>query len=136
MPKLIPVPDEVSKPFWDACNERRLIVQNCKACNRMQYPPEKTCAQCGSDANLEWREVNGLGRINGYCVMHDSRIKRLQEDQPFNIAVIELEDDPAIKFLSHLPGTPVDEVPVEARVEVVFEEVAPGRLVHEWKVVG
>jgi hypothetical protein len=24
MPKVIPVPDAVSKPFWDAVNERRL----------------------------------------------------------------------------------------------------------------
>ena len=29
MPKVIPVPDELSKPFWDAVNEKRLVVQNC-----------------------------------------------------------------------------------------------------------
>ena len=135
MPKPIPVPDEVSKPFWDACNERRLFVQNCTACNRMQYPPQQTCAACGSDHTMEWREVSGRGKIHGYCVMHDSRLRLLQADQPFNIAVIELEDDPAIKFLSHLPGTAPDEVPVGARVQVEFQEVAPGRLVHEWRVV-
>src|SRR6266581_3137272 len=54
MPKPIPVPDEVSKPFWDACNERRLIVQN--------------CAACSSAAHLEWRAVSGRGRINGLGV--------------------------------------------------------------------
>ena len=47
----------------------------------------------------------------------------------------ELGEDPAIKFLSSLPGTPVDEVPVGARVEVDFQEVAPGQLIHEWRVV-
>ena len=29
-----------------------------------------------------------------------------------------------------------DEVPVGAAVEVMFEEVAPGQLIHEWRVVG
>jgi uncharacterized OB-fold protein len=135
MPKPIPVPDEVSKPFWDACNERRLIVQNCAACDRLQYPPQATCAACGSSAQLEWREVSGRGRINGYCVMYDTRIVPLQADQPFNIAVIELEEDPAIKFLSSLPGTPLDEVPVGAAVAVEFQEVAPGQLIHEWRVI-
>lgn len=135
MSKQIPVPDALSQPFWDAVNAKRLVVQNCTACNRKQYPPEPKCAQCGSDANLEWREVNGRGKIHGYCVMHDSRIKVLQADQPFNIAVIELEEDPDIKFLSHLPGTPVDNVPIGAAVQVHFEELAPGRLIHEWKVV-
>ena len=135
MPKPIPVPDEVSKPFWDACNERRLIVQNCTACDRLQYPPQAACAACGSAAHLEWREVSGRGRINGYSVMYQSRVVPLQADQPFNIAVIELEEDPAIKFLSSLPGTPLEEVPVGAKVEVEFQEVEPGQLIHEWRVV-
>jgi uncharacterized OB-fold protein len=135
VPKPIPVPDEVSKPFWDACNERRLIVQNCTSCNRLQYPPQAACPACGSGANLEWCEVSGRGRINGYSVMYQSRVVPLQADQPFNIAVIELEEDPAIKFLSSLPGTPLEEVPVGARVQVDFQEVGPGQLIHEWRVV-
>ena len=135
MPKQAPVPDEVSKPFWDACNERRLIVQNCTVCNRMQYPPEQTCSECGSKDNLEWSEVSGRGKIGGYCTMYDSRIRLLQADQPFNIAVIELEEDPDIKMLSHLPGVPVDQVPMGASVQVEFQEVGPGQLIHEWRVV-
>lgn len=135
MPKPIPQPDALSKPFWDAVNERRLIIQNCTACKRLQYPPEQRCANCGSADNLEWREVRGRGKIDGYAVVHDSRFRQLQADQPYNLAIINLEEDPDIKFYSHLPGTPVDGVPVGANVEVVFEVVAPGQLIHEWRVV-
>ena len=67
--------------------------------------------------------------------MYDSRIRLLQADQPFNIAVIELEEDPDIKMLSHLPGVPVDQVPMGASVQVEFQEVGPGQLIHEWRVV-
>jgi uncharacterized OB-fold protein len=67
--------------------------------------------------------------------MYQSRVVPLQADQPFNIAVIELEEDPAIKFLSSLPGTPLDEVPVGAAVQVDFQEVGPGQLIHEWRVI-
>ena len=135
MPKPSPVPDELSKPFWDACNQRRLIMQTCTKCNRMQYPPEKTCDVCGSDENLEWCEVSGRGKIHGYCVMYDSRLELLQAEQPFNIAVIKLEENPEIKFFSHLPGTLPDEVPIGASVQVEFQETATGQLVHEWRVV-
>jgi 3-oxo-4,17-pregnadiene-20-carboxyl-CoA hydratase alpha subunit len=45
------VPDELTKPFWDAANEGRLVIQNCKACNRLQHPPAPTCDQCGSRAD-------------------------------------------------------------------------------------
>ena len=135
MPKLIPVPDEVSKPFWDACNERRLMLQNCTACNRLQHPPEAKCSECGSADHLEWREMSGRGKIISHCVVHDSRQLLRSPDQPFNIGVITLEEDPGINFLSNLPGTPVDEVPVGASVQVEYELVMPGQLIHEWRVM-
>ncbi len=53
------VPDELSKPFWDAANEGRLVIQNCKACDRLQHPPAPACSQCGSRDNLEWKEMSG-----------------------------------------------------------------------------
>ena len=87
MAKQSPIPDELSKPFWDACNEDRLVMQTCTACDRMQYPPDQTCYQCGSKDNLEWRQVSGRGKVHGYAVMHDCRIRTLQEDQPFNLGV-------------------------------------------------
>jgi hypothetical protein len=32
-------------------------------------------------------------------------------------------------------GTPPYQVPVGAAVEVTFEEVAPGQLIHEWRTI-
>ena len=135
MPKPIPIPDELSNPFWDAVNERRLMVQNCTACNTLQYPPRPACRDCGSD-NLDWREMSGRGHILSYMVVADGRLARTRPDQPFNLAVITLDEDPRINFYSNLPGVPVRQVPVGAPVEVTFEEVAPGQLIHEWKLVG
>jgi len=136
LPKQSPVPDELSKPFWDACNEGRLVVQNCKACSRLQHPPEKTCSECGSNENLEWRQVSGRGTIYSYGVMHDSRIRVLQADQPLNIALVQLEEDPGVLFYSHLPGTPADKVPVGKRVQLEFETTpGTGQKVPEWRVV-
>ena len=34
-----------------------------------------------------------------------------------------------------LPGTPPYPVPVGDAVEVTFEEVAPGQLIHEWRAI-
>ncbi|RLT35227.1 MAG: hypothetical protein DWI59_04405 [Chloroflexi bacterium] len=135
MPKPVPVPDELSKPFWDAVNEQRLVVQHCAACDRRQYPPERVCTECRSGDRLEWIPTSGRARIIGYTVMHDSRVRLLQADQPFNIAVVALEEDPAIRFFSHLPGTPADEVPVGATVEAIFPELSPTQRIHEWQVV-
>jgi len=136
MPKQSPVADEIDAPFWKACNEGRLVIQNCTACKRLQHPPQPQCDQCASADSLEWRSVSGRGTIYSYGVVYDSPIAALQPDQPYNVAVIELQEDPGIKMLSHLPGTPVDAVPIGAAVEVLFETTpGNGQKVPEWRVV-
>ncbi len=135
MPKPIPVPEPWNKPFWDACNEHRLVVQHCTSCDRLQYPPQQRCTACGSADHLGWKEVPGRGHILECMVIHDSRIRVLQPDQPLNFAVITLDADPGLNFLSNLPGTPVGRVPVGAPVEIVFEPTTAGQCIPEWRVV-
>ncbi|MEX2375822.1 MAG: OB-fold domain-containing protein [Dehalococcoidia bacterium] len=135
MPKQSPVPNDLDRPFWDACNEERLVIQYCSSCDRYQHPPEQKCAECGSD-QYDWREVAGTGTIYSYGVIYDTPIAVLQPDQPYNVAVIDLDDAPEINMMSHLPGTPVDEVPIGAKVKLIFETTpGNGQKVPEWQVV-
>ncbi len=136
MSKQIPVPNELGKPFWDAANEKKLVVQSCTSCGTLHYPPKQACDKCSSTAPLEWKEVKGQGHILEYFVIRDTRIRRLQADQPLNLAVITLDEEPGLNFLSNLPGTPVGEVPVGEAVEVLFEPVeGSDQLIPEWQVV-
>ena len=135
MPRQSPVPDAVDKPFWDAANEERLVIQHCDRCDRFQHPPEAVCYQCGSADNLKWQQINGSGTIYSYGVVYDTPIAALQMDQPYNVAVIDLDEAPGINVLSHLPGTPTDEVPIGAKVELIFQSTqATGQKVPEWRV--
>lgn len=134
MPKQSPVPDDIDRPFWDACNEERLIIQYCDACSRYQHPPQAACFACNS-TDLTWREVEGRGTIYSYGVVYDSPIASLQPDQPYNVAVIDVDAAPGINMMSHLPGTPADEVPIGAKVKLVFEATqATGQKVPEWQI--
>jgi hypothetical protein len=55
----------------------------------------------------------------------------------YNWALIALDDAPGIQMPSRLPGTPVDEVPLDATVEVVFQQTpVTGQKIPEWRVVG
>jgi len=136
LPKQSPVPNELTKPFWDACNEGRLVMQTCTTCDRIQYPPEPVCYQCKSTNNLEWREMSGRGTIYGFGVMYDSRIRIMQAGQPFPVALVQLEEDSDILMCANLPGTPPDDVPLGASVRVEFETTpTTGQKVPEWRVV-
>jgi len=134
VPYIIPVPDEVSQPFWDAVQERRLIVQKCSGCNTLQYPPRAACQDCNSTA-LTWVETSGKGHILTWGVLEDSHLPVRAADQPLNLAVVTLDEDPNINFYSNLPGTPVRQVKVGDAVEVTFVEAPDGSLIHEWKKI-
>ena len=137
MPKQSPIPDELDKPFYDACNEERLVVQYCTNCLRYQFPPQPECTRCGNNASVEWRQLSGRGRIISRVVVHDTPTSSLIPGQPFNVAAIALNEEPDVIMLSHLPGTPVDQVPIGAAVEVIFETTpATGQKVPEWRVIG
>jgi uncharacterized OB-fold protein len=137
MPRRSPIPNELDKPFLDACNEDRLEIQYCSACDRFQFPPTAACTGCGSADNFAWREVSGRGTIYSYGVVYDTPIASLQEDAPFNAAVIDLDECPGVNMMTYLPGTPVDEVPIGAAVDVVFvATAATGQKVPEWQVIG
>jgi hypothetical protein len=137
MAKQSPIPDALDKPFYDACNEERLVIQYCANCHRYQFPPRPACTRCGNNASVEWRQLSGRGRIISRVVVHDTPTSSLIPGQPFNVAAIALDEEPEVIMLSHLPGTPVDQVPVGAAVEVIFETTpATGQKVPEWRVVG
>ena len=128
-----PVANALTKPFWDACNERRLVLQNCTACDRLHFPPTQKCSKCGSD-KLVWKEVKGRGHIDVGFVIRDSRVKGFQPAQPLNFALITLDEDPGINFLSNLPGRAPGDVPQGAPVEVIFEQTSSGQFIPEWQV--
>lgn len=136
VPKQSPIPNELDAPFYTAANEERLVLQYCMTDDRWQYPPEPVCGRCGSADKLEWREVSGDGTVYSYAVIHDTPIVTLQADQPYNCAVVELNECPGILFLSHLPGTPLDAVIIGSPVELTFETTpATGQKVPEWRSV-
>jgi len=135
MPKLIPESDELSKPFWDAVNGKRLMLQHCGSCDKLQYPPKAACHVCGSAEHLGWKDVEGKGHVATFIVIEDGRLNRRMPDQPYNLAMVTLDEDPSINFYSNLPGVAPYDVPVGSAVEVVFEDVGPGQLIHEWQVV-
>jgi uncharacterized OB-fold protein len=136
MPKQSPIPDEVDAPFWAACNEDRLVLQFCGGCGRYQHPPSADCRQCGSTSSLGWRQVDGGGTIYSYTVVYDTPIALLQSETPFNVVTIDIDEAPGVNMVSHLPGTPVDRVPIGASVRLIFEVTeATGQKVPEWRVV-
>ena len=55
--------------------------------------------------------------VSTFIVIEDGRLNRRMPDQPYNLALITLDQDPSINFYSNLPGVPPYEVPLGAAVQ-------------------
>lgn len=125
----VPVPDEVSAPFWSAAGEHRLVVQRCLACQDLQYPPEFTCQRCHAD-DLSFSEVSGRGRVYSFATVDRAFHAGFADRLPYVVAMVELEEDPRVRLFTNIVDTDPGEVAVGMPVEVAFEAVADRTLVQ------
>lgn len=119
MPQPAMGPD--SRPFWEACNDHRLLVQRCADCGSHRSPPKPLCGSCGS-FECAWSESSGRGRVFTYTIVHHSPHPLSQDRLPYNIAVIELEDCDRVLLTSNVVNCPNDALYVDLPVEVVWED--------------
>ncbi|MGH8981135.1 MAG: Zn-ribbon domain-containing OB-fold protein [Acidimicrobiales bacterium] len=116
---VLPVPDELTAPYWDAAREHRLAVQRC-ACGRLAHPPVARCPACAGNV-FTWPETSGRGAVYAFTVVHHSVHPVSTGKTPYVIALVELEEGPRI--VTNIRGCAPEEVRVGMPVHVVFEDV-------------
>lgn len=121
-PRPVPAPDDVSGFFWEAAAEHRLVLQRCRSCRRVQYPPEICCVHCHSD-DFDLAELTGTGVLYSYAVVDRALHAGFVDKIPYVVAFVELDEQPGLRVLTNLvdvpPGT---ELACGMPVEVTFEE--------------
>jgi len=122
--------DPAARPFWDGTARGELLMQTCGDCGKMRMPPRPMCFACRSLA-VTWTEVSGRGRVWSFVVAHPPLLPAYAEHAPYNVVVVELEEDPALRLVGNLVASadgPIDGVdPATIRigepVQVVFAQV-------------
>ena len=132
-PKPIPVPDDLSRPFWDAARDHRLVLQRCASCGYYNHPPRLACDACLSQ-QLRFEPVSGRGTIYTFTVMHQRDVAGFESEAPFINLVVELAEQPRLLMVSNLPLAERDRVRIDAPVEVIFEDRG-GVIVPQFKLV-
>ncbi|MFJ9025605.1 Zn-ribbon domain-containing OB-fold protein [Streptomyces sp. NPDC102259] len=111
----VPVPTELSRPFWEAARRGDLVVPHCPTCGLRFFVPEPACPGCMA---RDWRYVPSAGRGTVYSVTVVHRAPGPGFDTPFALAVIDLDDGAAL--LSHVDACDPDDVAIGMRVRVTF----------------
>jgi hypothetical protein len=118
----IPVPNEWTKPFWDAAKRNTLELQRCQSCGHFQHPPYATCVQC-MGIDLKFEPVRSGGAIYAYTIMYHTGDKRFASVVPYASIVVELDDAPGALLAGNLLEADYTEAKVGRRVEIIFEKL-------------
>ena len=116
----IPVPNDLSRPFWEAAKRGVLAMQRCQSCGHYQHPPYATCVNCMS-IDLKFEPVDGKGSIYAYTIMYHTGDKRFAPAVPYASIIVELDAAPGALMAGNLLDAPYTEAKVGRRVEVVFQ---------------
>ena len=118
--KPLPAISSLSKPYWEGLKHRELRLQKCDACGKVWYPPSPLCPGCWS-RGFTWARLSGRGRVNSWVVFHQSYFRGYDDEIPYNVAEVELEEGP--RLLTNLVGVINDEIHAGMPVEIVFHDV-------------
>ncbi len=117
-----PLIDDLTRPFWDAATEHRLVIQRCQDCRHFNHPPRPVCDACHSET-LTFEQVSGRGTIYSFSVMYQPNVAGFGDELPYLNILIELEEQPQLFLVSYLPAVQREQVRVDGKVEVYFEDV-------------
>jgi uncharacterized OB-fold protein len=107
----IPVPNEWTKPFWEAAKHGVLALQRCQS-----------CVNCMS-IDLTFEPVQGKGTIYSYTIMYHTGDQRFAAAVPYASIIVELDEAKGALLAGNLLDAPYTEAKVGRRVEVVFEKL-------------
>lgn len=130
--KPLPVIDNESRPFWEACREGRLMLQHCQDCGNWVFYPRALCTGCFSE-RLEWEQASGEGVIHTFTVCHRPAGAAFKGETPYVVALIDLKEGP--RMMSNIVGTPHDAVRIGQSVRVTFEKATEAVTLPKFEVV-
>ncbi|OVZ59476.1 hypothetical protein CDO44_12815 [Pigmentiphaga sp. NML080357] len=121
-PRPLPRPDIYAKtrPFWDAANEGRLLLQRCKDTGKCQWFPRSGSVYTGK-RNIEWVESSGRGTVYSWTLSvapwpgHESRA-------PYLCAYVELEE--GVRILANLFNVEPEGVRIGMPVKLMWERLS------------
>ncbi len=131
-----PQPDvtDLTRPFWAAAREGRLVMQRCLQCGTSTFHPKPWCIECGS-RGLEWADTTAMGTVYSHTVSYSVAMNSpaWQHELPVILCLVDI-DEGARMYAQVTHCTP-QRIHVGMRVQAYFEAGEDGFVVPRFRPV-
>ena len=120
LPDLDVLPD-YERGFWEGAAARELRIQRCAECKVLRHPPTPMCPHCHS-LRYDWTRTSGRGTVYSFIIVRTPVHPALREKEqtPYNICLIELEEQSQLRVISNVLNVPPEDIRVDMPVQVTF----------------
>jgi uncharacterized OB-fold protein len=119
---MLPRPNAVSRPFWEAAKQHRLVIQRSTRTGKYLFYPRIVSPLAAGDT-LEWVEVSGHGTVVGSTVVRASEEQPWSGRVPYVLAIVELDEGP--RMTSTIVGCEPEAVHAGMAITAIYDDVTP-----------
>ncbi len=122
-----------TKPFWNSCQQGRLLIQKCGRCGEHQFYPRGICANCWSN-DIQWARSSGKGTVWTFTLTYQNRTPGFAEEVPYILALVELDE--GVKMFTNIVECNPRNVKIGMPVEVTFVQATTQVAIPFFKPAG
>ena len=119
----LPIPDDLSAPYWEHLRQGVFAMPCCQACGRFHFYPRPCCPYCRS-MRLAWRPATGRGEVYSFSVVHRAPAAAFEGEVPYAVAIVRTDEGPHL--MSRIIGIAAGDVCIGLRVRVRVKPVVDG----------
>lgn len=121
--KPLPVITDLTRPFWTAAKNRKLVLQKCQRCETFNFHPKPWCIECGS-RELVWTDAKPMGTVYSFTISRTVAMNYpgWEKDLPVLLCLIDLDD--GARMYAQVTDCSPEEIRIGMRVKVHFEDIS------------
>ncbi|MEU3824884.1 nucleic acid-binding protein [Streptomyces sp. SID486] len=118
----VPEPDALTRPYWEAAAQGRLLVRRCGACGRAHHYPREFCPHCWSE-EVTWEEAAGRATLYTWSTVHHNDLPPFTGRTPYTAAVVDLAEGP--RMMTEVVGCEAADLVAGMALRVAFRDGTP-----------
>jgi len=121
--KPLPAITDLTRPFWTAAKQGRLMLQKCGQCGTFNFHPKPWCIECGS-RELNWTEAKPTGTVYSYTISRSVAMNYpgWEKDLPVLLCLVDLDD--GARMYAQVTDCAPEAMRIGMRVRAHFEDIS------------
>ncbi len=121
--KPVPVITELTRPFWTAAKNGKLVLQKCSRCATFNFHPKPWCIECGS-RELVWTDAQPNATVYSFTISRGVAMNfpGWEKDLPVLLCLVDLDD--GARMYAQVTDCKPEDLKVGMRVKVHFEDIS------------